>query len=289
MRVVLGILLASASLAACSDDSGGGEETGGTQIVVTTTILGDVVRNVVGATAEVDVVLPAGADPHEFAPSTRQAEAMGEADLLVVNGAGFEAGLDSAIDAAEDAGVELFVAADHVDLLELEGADDPHLWTDPSRMAAVVDARGPAQPEHADAATAYAEELRGLDAEIEGLVGDIPRERRVLVTNHEVLGYFADRYGFEVIGAVIPSVTTGAAASAADVEALAELLAAEGVPAVFAETTSSSELAQALADSVPGVEVVTLFTESLGEPGSGAETYLDMQRTNARLIAEALA
>jgi zinc/manganese transport system substrate-binding protein len=284
MRVVLGIL-AIASSAACADD---GDETGRTEIVVTTTILGDVVRNVVGDTADVEVVMPAGADPHEFSPSTRQAEAMGTADLLVVSGAGFEAGLDSAIDAAEDGGVKSFVAAEHVDLLELEGADDPHIWTDPSRMAEVVDALGEALPERADAAAAYAEELRSLDAEIEGLVADIPRERRVLVTNHEVLGYFADRYGFEVVGAVIPSVTTGAAASAADVEALADLLVAEGVPAVFAETTSSSELAQALADSVGGVEVVTLFTESLGGPGSGAETYIDMQRTNAGRIVEAL-
>jgi zinc/manganese transport system substrate-binding protein len=229
--------------------------------------------------------MPAGADPHAFAASARQAEAMTEADLLVVNGAGFEAGLEPAIDAAREAGVEVFVAADHVELRQLGDGADPHLWTDPARMVDVVEALADRWP---GAGEGYADELRALDEEIEGLLAPIPADRRVLVTNHEVLGYFAERYGFEVVGSVIPSLTTSSAASAADVEALAEVIEREGVPAIFAETTSSSDLAEALAEEVGDIEVVELFSESLGDPGSGADTYIGMQRTNAVRVAEAL-
>src|SRR5690606_15369560 len=110
-------------------------------------------------------------------------------------------------------------------------------------------------------------------------------DRRVLVTNHEVLHYFADRYGFTVAGAVVPSLTTNSEASARQLEALAALVRDERVPAIFAETTQSTQLADSLASLVgSGVVVVALYTESLGEPGSGAETYLGLMRVDAELI-----
>src|SRR5690606_12055858 len=113
----------------------------------------------------------------------------------------------------------------------------------------------------------------------------VPPERRKLVTNHDVLAYFADRYGFEVIGAVIPTTTTQSAASAAQIDRLAAIVAAEGVPAVFTDTSSPDDLAATLADEVGDVAVVELYSESLGEPGSGADTYAGMVRTNAARIA----
>jgi zinc/manganese transport system substrate-binding protein len=132
-------------------------------------------------------------------------------------------------------------------------------------------------------------ELADLDREIEQIVSAIPAADRKLVTNHEVFAYFADRYGFEVVGAVVPSLTTDAEPSARDVEELAELMRAEGVRALFAETTQSTRLAEALADQVgDDVQVIELYAESLGEPGSGAETYSGMMRLNARLVATAL-
>jgi zinc/manganese transport system substrate-binding protein len=298
MRLVLTIgcaTTAALSAAACAGD-GGNDGSDGPTVVVTSTILGDVVTELVGDAATVDVLLPLGADPHEFAPSTRQVESMATADLLVVNGGGFEHGLVDAIERAADGGTTLFAATDHVDLLD----DDPHIWTDPRRMVGVVEALADAlvdaladdgddEAALRQRAAAYAEELRALDAEIEALLDPVPAARRVLVTNHEVLGYFADRYGFEVVGTVIPSSTTGAEPSAADVEALAEVIDEQRVPAIFGETSSPSRLARALADAAgDDVEVVTLFTESLGEPGSGAETYLDLLRTDATRIAEAL-
>jgi zinc/manganese transport system substrate-binding protein len=265
---------------------------------------------------------------------------MVEADLLVINGAGFEEGMFDAIESAEESGTPVFAFADHVDLLaptvhdeeegpSAEGADgpesgeehedsavDPHIWTDPARMITAVSAFGEqaaeisgvdaeavdstaadyvaeisgVDAEAVDSTAAdYVADLRALDAEIERTLASIPADRRILVTNHEVFGYFADRYGFEIVGAVVPSLTTNAEASAADLAELADLVTAEDVPAIFAETTRSTQLADTLAQAVGGdVEVVELFTESLGEDGSGAETYLDMMRTNAGLVADAL-
>lgn len=273
-----------------------GSDDGRPRVVVTTSVLGDVVRNVLGEQADVQVIIPVGADAHEFSPSVRQAEAMTDADLLVVNGAGLEQSMARLIGRAR----RVFAFADHVPLRSLgrEGALDPHVWTDPHEMAGAVEALGAeaAALPGVDPATVrrrandYAAELGALDAEIARTLAPIPGGRRKLVTNHDAFGYFAARYGLQVIGAVIPSLTTSAASSAADIERLSDLVRRERAPAVFAETTGSAELAHALVDEVGGdVAVVELYTESLGEPGSGADTYVDMMRTDAERIAEALA
>jgi zinc/manganese transport system substrate-binding protein len=301
MRAVLSLVsvavLVSAA-GACDDDNGSEGGSARPQLVVTTNIIGDVVRQVVGDEADVEVIMPLGSDPHDFEPSARQAEAMAEADILVVNGAGFEAGMSEVIESAEAAGAPLFAFAEAVELLELDGMDDPHIWTDPTRMATATEAFAEqvgdvegVDPEVIEAqAASYVTDLEGLDRGIEDLMAGIVDAERKLVTNHEVLGYFADRYDFEVIGAVIPSVTTSAEASASEITELAELIRDEGVPAIFAETTQSSRLARALArETGADVEVVELYTESLGDQGSGAETYLDMTQTNAERIAAALA
>jgi zinc/manganese transport system substrate-binding protein len=136
----------------------------------------------------------------------------------------------------------------------------------------------------------YVDELIALDAEMEETLSVVPDDQRVLVTNHEVFGYFADRFDFEVVGAVIPSLTTSAEPSTAEVEALVELIEQEQIPAIFADTSGSTRLAEAIASSAGNeVAVVVLFSESLGEPGSGADTYISMMSTNASLIAGALA
>jgi zinc/manganese transport system substrate-binding protein len=141
-----------------------------------------------------------------------------------------------------------------------------------------------------EAAEAYHDELETLDAEVEALVAGIPADKRVLITNHEVFGYFADRYGFEVAGAIIPSGSTLDGTSASDLAELAELIDDENVPAIFSDVSASDQLAQTLADEVGSdVKVVELFTESLGDSDSEGATYIDMVRTNATRIAEALA
>ncbi len=158
---------------------------------------------------------------------------------------------------------------------------DPAVWEERVRRSeAAVEA----------AASSYAARLSELDTKIAATLAPVPDDRRVLVTNHESFGYFAARYDVAVVGAVIPSLTTSAGASAGDLEELAALIRDSGVPAIFAETTQPTKLADALADEVGGdVQVVELYTESLGEEGSGAETYVEMMRTNAGRIAGALA
>jgi zinc/manganese transport system substrate-binding protein len=292
--------LAGSALGACGDDGGsGGEGAGGRpSIVVTTNILGDVVSSLLGDAAEVTVVMPPGASPHDFQASARDGQAMREADLLVVNGAGFEEGLLDVIESAEADGAAVHEAISAVDVLELaEGGADPHFFTDPARMAVaargIVDAAVDAVPELdtaavRDGADAYIAELESLDAEVEAILAVVPEANRVLVTNHEVFGYLADRYGFEVVGTVIPGGSTGTGASAADLAELVQVVEEAGVPAIFADTSSPARLAEALAAEVGDVEVAVLFSESLGEPGSGGETYPAMVRTNAERIAGAL-
>ncbi len=287
--------------------------------MVTTNILGDIVSQTVGDLADVELIMPLGSDPHDFAPSARQAEAMENADLLVINGAGFEEGMLDIIANVEDSGTETFTFADHVELLEVDevevhegdqaadddsgaaadehGGADPHIWTDPSRMIEGVTALAAelATVDGIDAdaldrqVEAYVAELETLDADMEQTLATVADDQRVLITNHEVFSYFADRFGFEVVGAVVPSLTTNSEASAGEIEALADLMRESGTPAIFAETTQSTQLADAIAESVgDDVAVVELFTESLGEAGSSAETYISMMSINASLIADAL-
>lgn len=292
------VVLGGVLLGACSDDGGDGSGDR-PSVVVTTSILGDVVSSLLGNAAEVTVVVPRGAAPHDFQASARDARAMREADLLVVNGAGFEEGLLDVVESAAADGVRVHEAIAPVDAIDLPGGGtDPHFFTDPARMAVAAEGILEAALEAAPAldtaevrarAEAYVDQLRSLDAEVAAILDVVPEPRRVLVTSHLVFGYLADRYDFEVVGAVLPGGGTGEGASAADLAALATRVEEAGVPAVFAEASSSLRLVEALADEVGGIEVVVLHAESLGAEGSGAETYLDLVRANAQRIAGALA
>ena len=312
---------ASSSTASSSETSSSGESSAEKfSIVVTTNILGDVVANTVGDLFDVETIMPPGADPHVFQASAQQVNQMMEADLLVVNGANFEEGLLDVIEAAESDGVMIFEAIDSVEIIESDGHDDhdeeghddhdeegheghdhggidPHFFTDPARMADVVEAltaylaqNFPTIDQDALLASsnAYLGELAGLDAEVEGMLSSIPEESRGLITNHSVFAYFADRYGFTVLGSIIPSSSTLDSASAKDITDLVSVIRDENVSAVFADSASSDTLAQVLAEEAGDIKVVSLFTESLGEAGSMGATYLDMVRTNAELIAEGL-
>ncbi len=176
------------------------------------------------------------------------------------------------------------------------GAEDPHVWFDPHRVAEALPALAQALTTHAGLDPAaveacladYRTELEAVDAEIAAKVDQLPAESRKLVTNHEALAYFADRYGFEVIGTVIPSPSSMAEPNPAGLEKLAEIIEHEGIKAIFAETQHSGDEIEVLAAHVGDVDVVTLYTGSLGPPGSGAETYTGFLRTNTDLIVDAL-
>lgn len=285
------------ALSSCTADDGPDRP----EVVVTTNILGDLVRNVVGEEAGVTVLMRPNADPHSFEISAREAASMTEADLVVSNGLGLEEGLQQHLDRAAGSGAEMFVAGEHVDVLDYSaaegGAPDPHFWTDPAQVVEVVDAladalagvdgldTGVLEQRAAD----YRGELERLDQEMTTAFAGIPEERRSLVTNHHVFGYLAERFGFRVVGAVIPGGTTLASPSAADLDELATAIEEAEVPAIFAESSQPDRLVQVLAEEVGlDVRVVPLFTESLTGPGEGAETYLDMQRANTARITTGL-
>ena len=299
-------LLIGGALVACggAGSTGGADGPGemvGPRVIATTTILGDIARNVVGESATVEVLMAPGQDPHTFELSARQAADLREADLIVANGLDLETRFSDVLIEADRAGAPVVFIAELLDPIpfgtDAHGELDPHVWLDPLRMAeaaslvalALGSAVAGADPARwAERADAYAASLTELHAEIEQVLAAIPADARKLVTNHEALGYFADRYGFEVVGVVIPGGGTFAEPSASDIAELVRVVQRERVPVIFAETSSPDVLAAAVADeSGEDVDVVALHTGSLGRAGSGAETYVELMRTNAERIAEA--
>ncbi|PPF18020.1 MULTISPECIES: zinc ABC transporter substrate-binding protein AztC [unclassified Rathayibacter] len=271
-------------------------------VIVSTNILGDVVGELVGDEAQVVTLMKPDADPHSFEISAQEAARLRSADLVVSNGLGLEEGLQQHLDEASAEDVPAFVAGDAVDVLDYsegdaEGSPDSHFWTDPGRMIDVVDSLGPAlaaldgvDPTAVrDRTDGYRAELERLDSEMAAAFAAIPAERRALVTNHHVFGYLADRFDFDVVGAVIPGGTTLAAPSASDLADLVDAVEQTGVPTIFAESSSPDRLVQALASEADiRVEVVELFTESLTGPEGGAPDYLAMMRVNTQRIATGL-
>jgi zinc/manganese transport system substrate-binding protein len=264
-------------------------------VAVTTNILGDVVTEVVGDRADVMVLMPPGGDPHSFEVSAQQAARLRSADLVVENGLGLEEGVAHHVRAAADDGVPVFTAGDAIDALEWTTDDDsgpdPHFWTDPARMVDVVEALDDeldAVGIDAPGTEAYTDRLHALDADMTAAFETVPADRKALVTNHHVFGYLADRYGFRVVGAVIPSGTTLASPSAADLRDLADAIEQAGVPTIFADASQPARLAEVLAEEVDvQVSIRSLATESLTEDGA-ASTYLGMMRSNTEAIVDGL-
>jgi zinc/manganese transport system substrate-binding protein len=313
------VFLALAVAAAGCGDSDGDDGAGGGEaaVVATTTIAGDLVRNVGGERVEVDTLVPPGADPHGHEPRPSDAVALSEAALVVKSGGELDEWLDDLIDSAggDAAEVTLIDAVETIEgghsHEEAEAHDDeeahddqeahddevdPHWWQDPRNAILAVesirDALIEADPDgrrtYEGNARAYTAELRALDKEIERCLQRVPRDKRKLVTTHDSLGYFAERYDVEVIGSVIPSLSTQAQPSAKDVDALVEQIEDEGVEAIFPEVAVSQRLEQAISREA-GAEVgEELWTDSLSDEGSGADTYADAMRANASSLAEGM-
>lgn len=273
------------------------------EIVVTTNILGDVVTQLVGDQATVTTLMKPGADPHSFSLSAQEAASIENADFVVSNGLGLEEGVAQHLGQVDAAGIPHFVASDAFEPLaytegDAEGMDDPHFWTDPARMSAVVDELGTrlaADVEGLDvtaleaSVAEYASQLDELDEWMQDQFDSIPGDSKSLVTNHHVFGYLAERFGFTIVGTVIPGGTTLAAPSAADFAELSAAITAAGVPTIFADSSSPDDLARALASEAGiDVRVEPLFTESLTPAGGGAESYLEMMRANTERITAGL-
>jgi zinc/manganese transport system substrate-binding protein len=265
-------------------------------IMATTSIWADVVSHVAcNGLARVETVIAPGGDPHSAEPSLADRARMERAAVVVANGLGLEEGLGHTIDAVEAHGTPVFRVGDHLPTMERDGRADPHIWFDPTRvssalpdLAEVLVARAGLDRQAVTACLAgYRQELADLDAEMTGVLGAVPPDRRKLVTNHDALGYFADRYHFEVIGTVIPSTSSLAASSPAQLDRLGRAIQDAGVPAIFAEAKQSETEADALARRIGPVGVVVLYSDSL-EPGTPADSYVGLLRADAQLVAAAL-
>ena len=282
--------LAALTVSACAADA---EERQSIEVVVTTSILGDIATNVVGDDALLEVIMSPGADPHEFEPSARQVASMLSADLIVANGLGLEESLEDVLDSALEDGVAVIEIGPEVEPVRLTNSDgfDPHVWLDPVRMAGAVDSIVEALVEldpsvdWAAQAAPYRQELLEVDTWIDQQLEFIPGDARVLLTGHQNLGYFADRYGFEIVATILPGATTMIEPSASGFADVIDVLEASGARAIFTDFGESQALAGQLTEQVDrDVPVVPLHLGALGSEGSGAETYLDLMRWNVEAI-----
>ena len=277
--VALGLLFVLI-VAGCGD----GDDADGATVSATTGILADITERVAGEDATVEQVIPEGSTPHDFQLSAEDRASIEDAALLVHNGAGLEQGVP-----VDEIDVPKFALADHAGPLL---AGDPHVWMDPSRVAsalpALADALAAADPDHAagyrERAAALAGELTALDRELARELEKVLAQDRELVTSHDALGYFAERYGFEVVATAFPASGVEAEASAAGIREVEDVVRRTGVPTVFAEHEDDPEVIELIAEDT-GVEIVDdLLVESPGSAG----TYVEMLRHDAGLIAEGL-
>lgn len=296
-------------------------------VVATTTQLGSITSDIAEcAGGTVTMLMGPGDDPHEFAISSAQVADLVHADLVVANGLGLEQSLESSLANAEADGATIYEVApdlhplsyadleashdedhdhdaddEHADDHDHEeahdhGAYDPHVFLDAGRMAEAAELIGSRAAE-ATANDAWiscgaevADQLRTTDTEVRDILSAIPAEKRVLITDHEAYNYFADTYDFHLAGVVIPGGGTDAEPSSAELADLVTVIQEENVHVLFSNNALSPQVLEALAQEAGGdVTVVELYTGSLGQPGSGADTYSGMMETNAHLIADALA
>lgn len=299
-------LLSTAALAmgvvasACGDDQAAGSS-GKLNVVATIAPTGALTRAVGGDLIELTVLAGSGVDPHEYELTVDGRKAIDRAKVIIRNGLEIDAFLDKAIGENKAKVVTVTDGLNLIDGDEAEkkadpNAKDPHVWHDPANDKAMVDviAAALAKADSANAAaymanaTAYKAKLDETDRQVRALIDTIPAENRKLVTNHDAFGYFIRRYGLAFVGAVIPSQTTQAEPSAKDIAALVDLIRREKVKAIFAESSIDPKVARQIAKDT-GVKIVDdLYGDSLGEPGSGADTIDGLLLANARKIVEAL-
>jgi len=260
------------------------------KIVAMNTTLADITQNVAGEGVEIEVLIPPGADLHTFQPTPQDVAKIADSHLLIANGAGLEEWLQELID---NAGGERMVVEAAQGLEEAtDRPGDPHFWLDPNHVIhyaqqirdglIALDPRG--ESKYGRNTVEYVDQLEDLDRWIKEQVAVIPPEARLLVTNHESFGYFADRYGFEIVGTIIPSVSTGSSPSAQQMVALVEAINASNTRAIFLEAGSNPQLAEQLADEAGITVIADLRTQPLF-PGEG---YIEMMMYNARVIVDAL-
>ena len=280
-----------------------GASSGLLDVVATTTIVGDVVRNVGGDAINLIVLLPPGTDPHSFQPTPQDVTKVSDADLIFINGAGLESFMNSLLVNSGDSakvvsvsdGIQLLNAPESEIGATADQTGDPHVWMDPNNIMVWVDniesALSEADPANstlfAQNAAEYRQTLSELDQWIREQIAQIPASNRKLVTDHQVFGYFAERYGFNQIGTLIPGYNTLSEPSAQELAALESAIGKLGVPAIFVGDTVNPSLAERVSTDT-NTRQVYVNTGSHTKAGGPASTYPDFIRYNVNAIVDAL-
>jgi ABC-type Zn uptake system ZnuABC Zn-binding protein ZnuA len=293
------VLLLSACSASPRNDKTGPSATSGLHVLAAESFLADIAQNVAGSRLTVEALIPVDVDPHTFQPTPAEVAIVAQADVLILNGAGLETFIAPllknvgsgklVIQASTGLSAQADPQAEHPQ-------GDPHFWLDPNNVVTYVenirDGLSQADPGGAQVyaanAAAYIEQLKSLDTWIKGQVSQIPPDSRLMVTDHEEFGYFAERYGFKLVGAVVPSLSSEAQPSAQQMAALIDQIKATGAPAIFLETSANPKLADQVAAETGAKIVADLYTHSLSGPDGPAPTYIDMIKYDVIQIVDAL-
>jgi ABC-type Zn uptake system ZnuABC Zn-binding protein ZnuA len=295
------LVLASLFLISCTPASSSSNQSTTIKVMAVETFLCDITQNITGDRVKVESLIPAGLDPHAFEPTPQDVTRIASSQVLIVNGAGLEEWLQKVLNNAGGKRLVIEASAGLTNRVHRQGegfivGNDPHFWLDPNNVIKYVenirDGLIQADPEgkltYTGNADVYIAKLRELDAWIQEQVKQVSPERRLLVTNHESFGYFADRYGFKIIGTIVPSISTGASPSAQQLAHLIDQIKATKVTAIFLETGSNPQLANQVARET-GVKVVTeLYSHSITPLDGKAPTYIDMMKYNTLTIVSAL-
>ena len=289
----LSLGLAMVALACTTAGATPGPAGNALRVVASTTVFADIVKQIGGDHVDVSSIVPAGAGPEDYEPKPDDARRLADARLIVSNGAGLDDFLDDVIEAA-GTDAERLVLGDGIPTITVDGETNPHFWLDPTLVQryyvpairdALVRLRPDATDDIATAADAYAHRLQTLDAENTTKLAVIPAERRKLVTFHDAFPYFAQHYGFELVGVILEN--PGQEPSAAELATLVREVKAAGVPAVFSEAQFDPKLARTLADEAGITKVVTtLYNDSVGP--APADTYIGLMTWDVDEIVKAL-
>ena len=295
--IILTLTLAALFLTACGSAPTSSDNT--LRVLASTTFLADITQNIAGDRIKVESLLPVGADPHSYQAAPLDVAKIAKSNLLILNGLEYESFIKSLLDAQRAGSEKLTIEATAGISPRKEAGNehgvDPHMWLDPNLVITYVgnirDGLIKIDPGGSETYTAnadaYIAQLKELDTWIVGQVNTIPADHRLLITNHEALGYFAERYGFEVAGSVIPGFSSNAAPSAREMARLIDAVKKINAPAIFLDTADNNMLAQQIADETSVTIVSDLHLESLTD-GAPAATYLDMMKYNVSRIVESL-
>ncbi len=261
------------------------------KVMAAESFLTDIAQQVAGNRIKIEGLIPIGMEPHAYEPTPRDVARVAESDLLIISGAGLEEWLKGIL--TNIGGSEKIIEAS-AGLTAVNG--DPHFWLDPISVLAYVDniryALARIDPDgknlYISNASAYKQKLIELDTWIKLEVEKIPLENRLLVTNHETLRYFASRYGFQVIGSLLASLSSEASPAPRELAQLSDSLRVLPVRVIFLDAGSNPKLAEQIAAETNAKIITDLYSESLSPAGGPASTYLDMMKYNVSVIVSAL-